>query len=209
MQKLVALAQNIKDKELRKKVIEFIENPSLTHKDFKKYPKEDIAKAKTPFTVSNVGTVERDVLNHTVAVTELSIKTAEIVEKNYGIKINKDYLIAGAILHDMMKIFEWKVSKGGVEHTGILLDHSFLGVAELYARGFPEQVIHIVASHFGEGGTTPPRNFEALLFHYIDTMLSLTEFHMNAVKKTSQQIPLILLDEETFKKLGGKPEKKA
>lgn len=207
MKQFIDLAENIKDEELRKKVVDIIKNPTLSHKEFKKYPKADLEKARTLFNVGGMGPVERDVLNHTIAVTELCIKTAEIIEKNYGLKINKDYLIAGALLHDIMKIFEWKITKEGPEHTGVLLDHSFLGVAELYHRGFPEGVIHIVASHFGEHGPTPPRNFEALIFHYLDTLLSLTEYHHNAMHKQKQQIPMVLLDEETLKKIAEKAMK--
>jgi 7,8-dihydroneopterin 2',3'-cyclic phosphate phosphodiesterase len=201
MEKLIELARGIKDEELRKKVIDFLKNPSLTHKDFKKYPKEDVAKVKTPFSIAQVGTVERDLLNHTIAVTDLCMKTAESMEKNYGIKINRDHLLAGALLHDIMKIFEWKVGEEGAEPTGVLLDHSMLAVAEFYYRGFPEDVIHIIASHFGESGPTPPRNYEALILHYVDTLLSLTEFHLYGVKQEKQPVQLLLLDEETMKKI--------
>jgi 7,8-dihydroneopterin 2',3'-cyclic phosphate phosphodiesterase len=205
MQKLIELAQKIKDEELRKKVIEFVKDPRLSHKEFKKYPRMQIEEAGSVFTVSSPqGTisVERDVLNHTVALVDLCSKVAETIEKSYGIPINQDHLIAAAILHDIPKIFEWKKGKEGFEHTGILLDHTMLGVAELYHRGFPEKVIHIIASHFGEAGPTPPRNFEALIFHHCDTLLSLTEFHLYGAKST-QPIQLVLLPEEVIKKIAG------
>lgn len=213
MQKLIELAQKIKDEELRKKIVEFIKDPRLTHKDFKKYPRMKIEEAKSIFTVSSssgAASVERDVLNHSVALADLCLKTAESIEKNYNIPINKDNLVAAAILHDLMKIFEYKKGKEGLEPTGILLDHSMLAVAEFYHRGFPEQVIHIVASHFGETGPTPPRNFEALIFHYCDTLLSLTEFHLYGAKQPQQPLQLVLLDEEMLKKMTGeKTEEKS
>jgi 7,8-dihydroneopterin 2',3'-cyclic phosphate phosphodiesterase len=202
MKKLIELAGKIKDEELRKKVIDFVKNPRLSSKGFKKYPKLSIEEARCPFTItSSAGkiTVERDVLNHSVALADLCLKVAETVEKNYKISLNKDYLLAAAILHDIMKIFEYKKTEKGLEHTGILLDHSMLATAELYHQDFPEEVIHIVASHFGETGPTPPRNFEALIFHYCDTLLSLIEFHLQAI--SPQPLQLILLDEETIKKL--------
>lgn len=206
MEKLIEFAQKIKDKQLRDKVIEFIKNPTLAHKDFKKYPKEDVEKVKTPFSVGGAGTAERDLLNHTIAVTNLCIKAADIIEEQYGAKINKDHLIAGALLHDMMKMFEWKNEDGNIEPTGILLDHSMLAVAEFYYRGFPENVIHIIASHFGEGGPTPPRNYEALILHYVDTLLSLTEFHLYGTKQ-EKPMQLLVLDEETMKKMREEMEK--
>ena len=210
MQKLIELAQKIKDEELRKKVIEFVKDPKLSHKDFKKYPRMKIEEAGSVFTVASsqgATSVERDVLNHSLALADLCLKTADTLEKSYGISMNRDHLIAAAILHDLSKIFEWKKGKEGFEPTGILLDHTMLGVAELYHRGFPEKVIHIIASHFGETGPTPPRNFEALVFHYCDTLLSLAEFHVQGAK-SSQPLQLIVLDEETIKKITEKSEKK-
>jgi 7,8-dihydroneopterin 2',3'-cyclic phosphate phosphodiesterase len=202
MEELFELAEKIKDPDLRKRVVELLKDPKLSHKDFKKYPRERLERVKTPFTVAGHGTVERgDLIRHTKIVTDLCIKVAEDLEKNYGIPVNKDYLIAGALLHDLMKIFEWKVEGTEIKHTGILLDHSMLAVAELYHRGFPEAIIHIVASHFGEGGPTPPRNFEALILHHIDTLASMVEFHLYAPKE--QPVQLVLLDEDTIKKLTG------
>jgi 7,8-dihydroneopterin 2',3'-cyclic phosphate phosphodiesterase len=202
MEELIQLAEKIKDKELKKKVVEFLKDPRLSHEEFKKYPKEEIENVRTPFSVAGHGTVERgDLARHIVSVTELCIKTAENLEKNYGIPINMDYLIAGALLHDIMKVFEWKIEGSEVKHTGILLDHSMLAVAELYHRGFPEGVIHVIASHFGEAGPTPPRNFEALILHHVDSLVSMVEFHLSAPKE--QPVQLLLLDEETVRKLTG------
>ena len=208
MKEFIELAQRIKDKELREKVIEFIKNPQPSNKDFKKYPKEKYEDAGAVFN-AGAGPVERDLVKHTVAITELSFETAKSLEKNFGLKINSDYLVAAALLHDIMKIFEWKKTKSGLEHTGVMLDHSFLGVAELYHRGFPEEVIHIVASHIGENGPTPPRSYEAVILHYLDSMLSLVEYHyLGSKKSVGNQI--MLFDEETLKKLiGEKTEKES
>ncbi|MEE9405803.1 MAG: HD domain-containing protein, partial [Candidatus Aenigmarchaeota archaeon] len=67
-------------------------------------------------------------------------------------------------------LYTMKKGKAGWENTESLLDHTMLGTAELYARGFPEKVVHIVASHFGEEGPTPPQTIEALLFHKMDNL---------------------------------------
>jgi len=210
MQKLIELAQKIKNEELRKKVVEFLKNPSLSNKDFKKYPRMKLEEARTLFAVGPAGPVEREILNHTIALVDLCIKTAETMEKVYGIPINKDNLIAAAILHDLMHLYEYKKGKEGIEHTGMMLDHTMLAVAEYYHRDFPEDVIHIIAAHAGEQGTTTPRNFEALIFHHLDNMLSLVEFHAYGAKQSQQPMQLLVLDEETIKKIAGeKTEKKS
>ncbi len=211
---LLELANKIKDEELRKKVVELITDPKLTSKHFKKYKAEDWDRAATPFTVSGpsgVGTVERDVQHHTEVLTEITIKVADIIEKKFGIQLDKDALIAAALLHDFAKLFEFKRNENGeLEHTGVMLDHTILGTAELYKRGFPEKVIHIVASHFGETGPTPPRCFEALIFHHLDTMISLVEYHFYAHLQKEFQLKqmeelssekLVIISEEELKKL--------
>ena len=169
VEKLVELAKGIKDEKLRKKTVELLKDIKLTNPYFEKYQKEDVEKVRTPFTVNGV-TVERDLLNHTIAVTNACLAMADVVEKNYGVKVKRDYLLAGALLHDIMKVFEWKDGK----YTGVLLDHPTLGAVELYKRDFPEEVIHMVASHMGN---LEPRSIEALILHYVDTMLALIEFY--------------------------------
>ncbi len=207
MKDLVELTKEIENKTLREKVVEFLKDLRLTNKNFKKYPKENLKDAGSLFVIptSGLGPIERDIVKHTVALTELCIKTAENFEKNYGLKMNKDFLIAASILHDLMKVFEYKRDKKGeLEPTGIMLDHTMLAVAELYGRDFPEEVIHIVASHFGEGGPTPPRTFEALIFHHLDSLVSMIEYYHHGKKKMDQQI--IFLTEEDLKNLGEKTE---
>ena len=204
MKDLIKLSSKIKDETLRKMVVDFLKDVRLSNNHFKKYPKMDIEDAASVFSVggpSGVSTVERDVLKHTMSLVELCERMVEILEKVYGLKLDSDSLIAAAIVHDIMKMFEWKRGAGGLEHTGVMLDHTMLGVAELYVRGFPEEVIHIVASHYGENGPTPPRTFEALIFHHLDSMMSIVEFRMANAAEQHQQMQLLLLNDEIIKKL--------
>jgi 7,8-dihydroneopterin 2',3'-cyclic phosphate phosphodiesterase len=204
MDKLIELAKKIKDKKLQQMVIDFIKDPTLSNKEFKKYPRTKVEDVRIPFTVAGLGTTIRDLLNHTTSMVELCITTAEHMKKHYGLQLDVDSMVAAAILHDIMKIYEWKRTKQGPEHSGIMLDHLSLIVAELYHRGFPENLIHIIASHHGEGSPVLPRNFEALIFHQLDTMISLTEAYLYATKHQQQ---VVVIDEEILKKLGGETEK--
>lgn len=193
MNELIKLAEKIRDKDLRDKVIGLLKDLKLSNKYFKKYKPEKLEKAGSIFAVSSssLGPMKRDVLNHTIVLTELCIEASKLFKKKYGLELNEDFLIAGAILHDLMKCFEYKRDeKGELEPTGIMLDHTMLGVAELYARDFPEEVIHIVASHFGESGSTPPRCFEALTLHYLDALLSLIEYYHEGKLQLERQIEM-------------------
>lgn len=215
---LIKLAKKIKDTELRKKVVEFIKNPKLTSKDFTKYKPEDLEKAGSIFVVSgptSMGPIERDVLRHTIILTELVEIVADFVKEKFDIPLNKDYMIAAAILHDMMKIFEFRRDeKGELQHTGIMLDHTMLAVAEFYKRGLPEDVIHIIAAHAGEAGTTPPRSFEALIFHYLDSLVSLVEYYLYGkmqqmiAQQMVQEGKVMAISEDELKKMFGEEAEK-
>ena len=202
MEEFIKLANKIKDKKLREKVIDFIKNPSLSHEEFKKYGKIPVKKVRVLFSTP-YGTSVREVYTHTLALANICIKVVDEIKKFYGIELNLDYLIAASLLHDLMKIYEWKIENGQPKHTGITLDHSFLAVAELYKRDFPEGVIHIIASHFGESGPTPPRTPEAFLFHHLDSMLSLFEAHLSP---KNENLPVIVIDEKLLNKLNENSE---
>ncbi|MCS7093773.1 MAG: HD domain-containing protein [Candidatus Aenigmarchaeota archaeon] len=167
---LIKLAGKIKDKSLREKTIEILKDIRLTHPELSKLEREDPEKVKTPFGVNNVF-VYRDLITHTVAVTEGCLNLAEVIAEKYKIEIKTDYLIAGALLHDIMKVYEFKDGK----QTDILLDHSSLALSELYKRDFPVEVLHMVVSHLGTP-SNPPKTIEALILHYIDTLFALIEF---------------------------------
>ncbi|MCS7123283.1 MAG: HDIG domain-containing protein [Candidatus Aenigmarchaeota archaeon] len=202
VEKLLEFAKKIEDEKLRKKVIELIKDPTLHHPDFQKYEKVSLEEVKTLFSIGSGAFVEREVVKHTLSVTEACIELARILEKNFGMQFNKDVLIAAALIHDIMKVYEWKKSESGFEPAPIPLDHTSLIVSELYFRNFPEEVIHAVAAHAGNQGTVKPRTFEALLLHYVDSLLSTIEYYYFFSTQPKQGgLPVLVLDEETFKKL--------
>jgi len=182
MNKLVKLTEKIKDKKLRKKVKDFLEDLRLSNKFFS-YEPEDIEKIRTPFSVGGGPLVLRDVVNHTIAVVECCEKIANVFEKIFNRRINKDVLIASAILHDLMKVYEYKIENNEIRASGIKVDHSILAAMELYSRNFPEDIIHCVVSHLGNS-TTPPKTMEAIILHYVDSLLSVLEY-VKEIEKTT------------------------
>jgi putative nucleotidyltransferase with HDIG domain len=110
-------------------------------------------------------------IDHTRAVTQTAIKSANVLLDSYGdkVKIDLDILIAGAILHDVGKILEYtrQGDKMVKSKTGKLLRHPFSGAGLAYKRGLPEEVVHMIATHAkeGDGGF---RTTEAMIVHYAD-----------------------------------------
>ncbi len=165
MKELLKLAEGIRNLELRKKTISLIKNPSLSNRKFSvKHSKFE----EVPASLNWHHVYEGGLVEHTLSVTKISIRIAEVLKNVYGTKIDKNVLICGCLLHDIGKVFEYIKTKGEWDSAELLLDHTMLGTSELYARGFPEEVIHMVASHFGEKGPTPPITIEAKILSTVD-----------------------------------------
>ncbi len=193
MKRLLKLAEKIKDKKLREKTIEFLKNPEITNKKFK-YPGaalKDAPAGPSDFHHAYPG----GLLDHTYSVTLSCISVAENLQRVYpNLKVNMDHLISAGLLHDIMKIFIFHWDAGMVKQTDTLMDHGIWAAAELYARGFPEEVVHIVASHFGPSGPNPPQTTEAIILHHVDQLDAMVDANINFIK--NQKIKLLLLPEE-------------
>ena len=105
---------------------------------------------------------------------------AEKVIEHYP-RLNRDWLIAGAILHDIGKVEELGTSRRlGYTTRGQLVGHVALGLEILErhvarVEGFPVEIKnmlqHFMVSHHGEmdkGALRRPASPEAIVLHYLD-----------------------------------------
>ena len=97
---------------------------------------------------------------------------ADVLNSVFGdrVPINRDYLIAGALLADVGKMLEFdKDAAGNVikGNFGKALRHPFSGVALCYKHEIPPEVMHIVATHSHEGDKVQ-RSIESIIFHHAD-----------------------------------------
>lgn len=117
-------------------------------------------------------------LEHTLSVAEI----CDFMSGRYQY-VNRDLLIAGALLHDFGKIYELSPMPYN-EYTddGQMLGHIIIGV-EMIAletakiENFPHEIAsllkHLVISHHGEyeyGSPKLPQTTEAILLHFADNM---------------------------------------
>jgi len=165
--KLISLANGIKDRGLRAKVVSLLKNPGLSNEGF---PYKAIPGREAPASLGFHHVQKGGLAKHTYVVASLSLAIGDVMEENYDRKIDRDVLTAGALLHDIAKVFDMKRYGAGYGATDLSIDNIIMRSAELYARGFPESVIHLIASHFGEQGTTSPQSIEAVILHYADTI---------------------------------------
>jgi len=113
---------------------------------------------------------------HTAEVLDLSLKMAEM----YSLKQNdKDIVIGGAVLHDIGKIEEYKITyKIEARESGFLLGHINIGVAylEAYMRNYQMaeaalHLQHVIAAHHGRlewGSAVKPKTIPAQIVYLAD-----------------------------------------
>jgi 7,8-dihydroneopterin 2',3'-cyclic phosphate phosphodiesterase len=184
---LLDFAGRIKDAKLRKMVIDTLRNPGQLSNRSLKLPQVPFEQAPASIDWHHAKT--GGLVEHTYIVTKMCISIAEDLKKVYRTKIDMDSLIAGALLHDIGKVWGVRMSKSGKWlSTGSTIDHTILGTSELHARHFPEKVVHIVASHFGENGPTPPQTVEAYIVHTVDNMDAV----INGSAEESKTISLLI-----------------
>lgn len=163
----VAFVNSIRDPNIRQLLLSMIRDPQIT------------AKIKaSPAAKSIHHSYMGGLLEHVVSICQMMVKLSD----HYTF-LNRDYLIFGAIFHDIGKIEELEVV-GGTQYSnkGRLVGHMGIGCEYIdrYSRdilGFPEELKnrlkHIVLSHHGRleyGSPVLPSFPEAYVVAVIDDL---------------------------------------
>lgn len=154
----------IEDKDLKEKVIKTFEEAIKIGG----WELEDLN--KIPFTLL-YEPCPASFLEHTRANVLCCLSVMNSLKEIYKdkAKIDKDVLIAGAILHDVGKLLEMEKKDGKVikSSSGKLLRHPVSGACLAYKFGIPEKIIHIIANHSKEGEGMK-RTIEGVILHHSD-----------------------------------------
>ena len=118
------------------------------------------------------GDIDMRFVEHLNSCVKQCMAIADVLGSVFGdrVPINRDYLIAGALLADVGKMMEFdKDADGNVikGSFGEALRHPFSGVALCYKHEIPAEVMHIVATHSHEGDKVQ-RSIESIIFHHAD-----------------------------------------
>jgi len=83
--------------------------------------------------------------------------------------VNMDVLIAGALLHDVGKLLEYEMHDGTVRKSslGTYIRHPVSGAAIAMEVGLDERVVNIIAAHSKEGDFVKRCN-ETIVVHHCD-----------------------------------------
>jgi len=164
--RLMALVEGVADERLRQLLFRIFADPEVAER-FRRAPA-----ARSMHHAFRSGLLE-----HTVSMTTV----AKLLAGHY--RADPDLVVAGALLHDLGKIWELEIGPS-IEYTddGRLLGH--LPMEVLYVdgkirelEGFPAEtrrhLLHILLAHHGEyayGSPRRPKTPEALLVHMVDNL---------------------------------------
>ena len=210
---LLRVVNRIQDNGLRSKVREVLENPSvkISGRTYSGLPLDE-----SPASVWRHHNYPGGLVEHTLALYDLSINLARIVRKIYRCRVDTDLVICGVLLHDIFKPATYGKLEGGRYRRSNLaerLDHLSLATAELIRRGFALDVVHVVAaSHGRQYGPIGPMTIEALICHLADRteaelngeMLSAARF---MIREVTGEEPQALTGKEAFRVVRTKTDK--
>lgn len=160
-------------------LMEGIENPHLKQLLYRIFADPEVAERFrfAPAARSMHHAYRSGLLEHTVSAAQV----ARMLARHYG--LDESLVVAGAILHDLGKI--WELTAGSsIEYTdsGRLIGHLTMEVLAVeeqmrelpdFPRELRRHVLHILLSHHGEyayGSPRRPKTPEAILVHMVDNL---------------------------------------
>jgi len=165
VERLLPEVNKIQDKGLRAKTIACWEDAIA----FRGWSEELLR--NIPFTLL-AENVKITFIDHVRAVCKMCIAVDEVLDDSHGknkTPVNRDYLIAGALLADVGKLMEFEIVDGSPKKSdyGKHIRHPFSGVGLAFKHDVPSEVMHIIATHSKEGAGEK-RLAESIIFHHCD-----------------------------------------
>ena len=130
-------------------------------------------------------------LEHTLSMAGL----ANMLAAHYPL-VDRDLLLAGTLLHDMGKVYEYTITgEFGFSEDGRLLGHivramlmveTAVSATNTLNDDQSRQLLHLIASHHGKqewGSPVEPKTIEAVLLHQIDMLDSRMQGFVDHIKK--------------------------
>jgi 3'-5' exoribonuclease len=166
---------------------------------------------RLPATQRNFYPFHGGLLEHLLSVTHICLNLAETYAARYPeLKppLNRDLVVAGAILHDIGRVVEFNDDPVTVQPSvpGRLLGHLFLG-RDLVRDAAREQgdvnpellqlLEHVIVSHLNHpewGSPRLPLVPESLILHHADDLDAKLEMYVRCIKKDREEGPFTARD---------------
>src|SRR6516165_4842764 len=169
LEKLFPSSMKIKHKSLRERVAAVWSEAITTGCGGKGWTFAELRAVK--FTLL-AGDIDMKFVEHLNSCARQCVAIVDVLKRSFrcNIPVNRDHLIAGALLADVGKPLEYDKDASGKVIQGKFgqqLRHPFSGVALAYKHGIPAEVMHMIATHSHEGDKVE-RSIESIIFHHAD-----------------------------------------
>lgn len=104
---------------------------------------------------ARLGIEDESLVEHVRDVTQGAIGLAELLVERRDQSLSLDTVIAGALVHDVSKLYEYDRETAGYTAVGELLPHPHYGVHVTAAAGLPVEVQHVVIAHSSNTAVSP------------------------------------------------------
>ncbi|MEQ1593858.1 MAG: hypothetical protein ABL985_02060 [Casimicrobium sp.] len=109
-------------------------------------------------------------LPHTRSVLQISLAMADAFSTHHGIQVNRDHLIAAAVLQDASKVIEYEPAPGGgaaKTEIGKTYPHAFWCAHLGVLHGLPADVCDAILTH-SPSAARLPRTLEGKILFFAD-----------------------------------------
>ncbi len=123
-------------------------------------------------TVPTSGEIASPNLPHSRSVLTMCLQVADSFERYHQVVVDRDVLIAAAILQDASKVVEYRpTGTGAVERTeiGKAYGHAFWVTMLAAQRKLPTAVCHILITHSPQAARFP-QSLEGKIIYYVDQL---------------------------------------
>ena len=154
----------IKDPELKEKVVR------IWKKACEESPHESIYQGIFNKSYDPEADFRDGLVYHTRLVTQLAYQAAKVNNELEEKQVNLDYIVAGALLHDVCKIVEKGVG-GASTPWGKHITHGVYSIILAKEEDLPLEILHMICAHT-VNLNMQTKTTEAAILHHCDYMAS-------------------------------------
>lgn len=125
-----------------------------------------------PAAVPTSGEIPYSNLPHTQCVVAMALSVADAFRKYHKLEVNRDHLIAAAVLQDASKVVEYEPGPGGKARRtriGRNYPHGFWCAHLAVQKGVPDAISHIMLTHSSSAAKFPD-TLEGKILYYVDQL---------------------------------------
>lgn len=104
---------------------------------------------------NRLGIADAPLIEHVRDVAQGAIGLGELMIDRRDVEVSLDLIVAGALVHDVSKLYEYEFSTGTLTPIGDRIGHPHYGLYVAGTAGLPVEVLHILIAHSSRTSVDP------------------------------------------------------